>query len=412
MSQSKSSGRALGTVRVVDLTRGMSGPYCTMLLADLGAEVIKIEPPEGDLTRDQGPFAADDELRAFGGFFQSVNRSKKSIAIDMKAPAGRELVRRLAAEADVLVENFRAGVMERLGLAYEVLRRDNPRLVYAAIRGFGDPRTGESPYSDWPAWDIVAQAMGGLIGITGYDRPVKAGPGVGDIFPGTLATVGILAALTHARESGEGQFVDVAMYDGILSLCERIVYQHSYSDLRSAPQGNVHPYTAPFDVFPAQDGWLVVAAATQAQWSALCQVMERPELVQDPRFVTNADRARNRDGVHEIVGAWTAVRTKAELMAALGGRVPIGPVNTNADILADPHAQRRGMLVELPHPGAATPKTVAGPPIHMTATPPAVRDRAPLLGEHTAEILEALDYSRREVTDLHRSGVVLMPEEN
>src|SRR5437764_3932873 len=231
--------RPLHGLRVVDLTRMLAGPYCTMLLADLGADVVKVEPPGGDGTRSTGPFAEDDELRAYGGYFQSVNRNKRSIAVDLKQEAGREVVARLAAAADVLVENFRPGVMERLGLGYESLAEANPRLVYAAVRGFGDPRTGDSPYRDWPAFDVTAQAFGGFMGITGPmpGQPQKAGPGIGDIFPATLAAPGVLAAVHHRRETGRGQFVDVAMYDGVLALCERIVYQHSYAGAVPSQQG-------------------------------------------------------------------------------------------------------------------------------------------------------------------------------
>jgi len=231
----------LADVRVVDLTSGMAGPYCTMFLADLGAEVIKVEAPgAGDITRQAGPFAPDDYLRAFGGYFQSVNRNKKSMAADLKRPEGKEILRRLVAVSDVLVENFRAGVMERLGLGYETLRAINPRLVYAAIRGFGDPRTGESPYVHRPAFDLVAQGMGGMMAMTGPDpnTPLRAGGGVGDTVPGLMAAVGILAALHHARRTGEGQFLDVAMYDGILSICERIIYMYAYAGVVTRPQGN------------------------------------------------------------------------------------------------------------------------------------------------------------------------------
>ena len=202
---------ALAGLRVVDLTQMLAGPFCTMLLADQGAEVIKVEPPGGDMTRRAAPYFADDEARHFGGYYQSINRNKKSISIDLKTADGKAIVRRLVKEADVLVENFRAGTMERLGLSYESLAELNPRLVYATVRGFGDPRTGASPYADWPAFDVVAQAMGGIMGITGPDRehPLKVGPGVGDIVPAMLLAVGVLAAVRHAERTGEGQFVDV-----------------------------------------------------------------------------------------------------------------------------------------------------------------------------------------------------------
>ena len=224
---------ALAGLRVLDFTRALAGPFCTMLLADQGADVIKVEALDtGDGTRTMVPFPPEiTDRRPYGGYFQSVNRNKRSIVIDLKSPQGKGLVRNMVRSVDVVVENFRAGVMEGLGLSYESLAEINPKLVYAAIRGFGDPRTGESPYSKWPAYDVIAQAMGGMMSITGPvdGVPTKVGPGVGDLIPATLSAFGILAAVLNANKTGEGQFVDVAMYDSILAFCERIVPQYSYT---------------------------------------------------------------------------------------------------------------------------------------------------------------------------------------
>ena len=216
------STQILKGLRVLDLSRMLSGPYCTMHLADHGAEVIKIESETGDTSRGNGPFREDDPDHDWAGYFVSLNRGKKSVQLDLKTPEGRADFRALAATADVIVENFRPGVMDRLGLSFESLAAENPRLVYAAIRGFGDPRTGEGPYEDWPSYDVVAQAMGGLMSITGPDAktPTKTGPGVGDIFAGMMMAFGIMAALREAEATGKGQFVDVAMYDAMISLCE------------------------------------------------------------------------------------------------------------------------------------------------------------------------------------------------
>jgi crotonobetainyl-CoA:carnitine CoA-transferase CaiB-like acyl-CoA transferase len=380
-----------------------------MLLADLGAEVLKVEPSEGDLTRHQGPFAADDELRAYGGYFQSVNRNKESIVLDLKQPKGREVLRRLVSEADVLVENFRVGVMERLGLAYESLREVNPRLVYACIRGFGDPRTGKSPYANWPTFDIVVQAMGGLMGITGPgpDQPTKTGPGVGDIFPAALAAFGILAAVRHAEKTGEGQMVDVAMYDGVLSLCERIVYQYSYTGKVPRPQGNTHPLLCPFDVFPTKDGWITIAAPGDAHWRQLCTVMGSPKLGTDERYATNASRVEHCVEVRELVSGWTGARSTQEVVEKLGGIVPCGPINTAKDIFEDEHVAARGMIVELEQPGSADLFPVAGTPIKMTGTPNGAPRRAPLLGEHTNLVLSRLGYSQEDIVSLRESKVVV-----
>lgn len=390
----------LAGLRVVDLTRMLAGPYATMVLADLGADVVKIEPPEGDLTRISGPFRDDDALREYGGYFASVNRNKRSIVLDLKHEQGKAVLRDLAAGADVLIENFRANVMDRLQLSYESLREQNQKLVYASVRGFGDPRTGESPYVDWPAFDVTAQAFGGFMGITGPGEPMKSGPGVGDIFPAVLVTTGILAAVHHAERTGEGQYVDVAMYDGVLALCERIVYQHSYSGVVPGPQGNSHPIMCPFDVFATTDGWVSIAAPSENHWVILCQRMDRPELAHDERYATNADRQRHGDDVRALITAWTQQRTKAEVLAALGGLVPIAPVNTVADIVADPHVAAREMIVEVSQPGSAQPVSIAGSPIRLTATPSGVRSRAPLLGEHTGEILRELGYDDDQVQQL------------
>jgi crotonobetainyl-CoA:carnitine CoA-transferase CaiB-like acyl-CoA transferase len=398
----------LAGVRVLDLTLVLAGPYCTMLLADLGAEVLKVEPLSGDHTRRFGPYLPDDGLRAYGGYFQSVNRGKRSLAVDLKQPEGRDLLLRLVPSVDVVVENFRPAVMDRLGLGYETLRRRNGRLVYASLRGFGDPRTGASPYALWPAFDITAQAMGGFMGITGpaEGEPQKSGPGVGDLFPATLAATGILAALFHAQRSGEGQYVDVAMYDSVLSLCERIVYQYSYTGEVPGPQGNTHPLLCPFDVFAAGDGHVTIAAPTDNHWRRLCEIIGHPELGADERYATNPARVRHADEVRRIVSEWTRSRTRAEITAALGGEVPVAPVNGVADIFSDPHAKAREMLVEVEQPGSSRPVTIAGSAIKLTETPSCVRRRAPLLGEDTDDVLTELGLQAEEITRLRGAGAI------
>ena len=327
----------LAGLTVIDLTQMLAGPYCTMLLADQGADVIKVEPVGGEPTRTFGPYRDDDAEHLFGGYFQSINRNKRSVGINLKSPEGVEVLKKLVRGADVLVENFRPGVMDRLGLAYEVLAEVNPRLVYACIRGFGDPRTGESPYVNRPSFDVVAQAMGGAMGITGPDAetPMKIGPGVGDIFPATLAAFGIMSAVFEARGSGQGQFMDVAMYDGVLAMCERIVYQQSYTGNSPVPEGNQHPILCPFGVFDASDGQVTIGCPRDGFWTQLVGIMGRPELATDPRFATNNARLANRAETVGLVEGWTRGRTKAEIAKALDGKVPFGPVNTAAEILAD-----------------------------------------------------------------------------
>lgn len=398
-------------LRVLDLTQMLAGPYCTMLLGDLGAEVVKVESPDGDGTRRFGPFHPDDEAHHFGGYFQSINRGKHSVAVDLKQPAGVDFVRRLAERSDVLVENFRDGVLDRLGLGYEALAAANPRLVYAAVRGFGDHRTGTSPYVDWPAFDLTAQAMGGFLSITGLpDQPIKSGPGVGDVFPGTLLAVGILAALHEREASGLGQFVDVAMYDAVLALCERLVHQYSYTGEVPGRSGNDHPMFSPFDVLVTRDGHVTVASPSDAHWVALCEIMARPELATDPRFADNASRLVNADAVRAVCAAWTVERTTADVVAALAGRVPVGPVNDVAAIAADPHTAARRMIVELPHPGAST-VAVAGTPVKLTRTPTVVDERAPLLSEHARQVAALAGIDEAALADLAATGAVLVRSE-
>ena len=407
MTQAASTG-ALAGLRVVDLTQMLAGPFCTQVLADHGADVIKVEAMTGDGTRLTAPFCEDDTLREYGGYFQSVNRNKRSIAVDLKTAEGVALVRKMIDGADIVVENFRAGVMERLGLGWETLRESNPRLVYGTVRGFGDPRSGASPYADWPAYDVVAQAMGGMMGITGPDRqtPMKIGPGVGDTIPALMLCIGILSAVHHVRETGKGQFVDVAMTDAVLAMCERIVYQTSYTGAVPGPEGNRHPLLCPFGLFRVRDGYVSIAVANDPLWEKLAAAIGRPELGTDPAFATNAARVANMQQVIDLLEGFTSVRTKEEIAGVLGGKVPFGPVCTSAEIFADPHYAVREMLVEVEQPGSAQRVKIAGVPVKLSDTPGAVRRPAPMLGEHTDEILLASGYSRDDIDHLRAAGAV------
>jgi len=399
---------ALDGVKIVDLTQMLAGPYCTMLLADQGAEIIKVEPLDGDHTRIIGPYHVDDRLKAFGGYFASVNRNKKSIAIDLKKPEGRDLVLRLCDGADAVVENYRGGVMDRLGLSYETLHAHNPKLVYATIRGFGDPRTGKSPYSDFPAYDVISQAMGGIMAITGPDKdtPLKVGPGVGDIVPAITCAFGIVSAIFRAHKTGKGQFVDVGMVDAILAICERIMHQHSYAQTLPVPEGNHHPLLCPFGMFPAKDGFVTIAAHADAHFPILCRLIDMPEMATDPRFVTVQDRRANQDVIIAAVSAFTAQRTKQELLRHFGGKVPFSPVYNVRDIVADPHFKVREMLPWVPHPGLDHEVQIAGVPVKMSETPGKVRHRAPLLGEHTDDYLKSIGCSVGDIARLRADKIV------
>ncbi|GGC59489.1 CaiB/BaiF CoA transferase family protein [Chelatococcus reniformis] len=400
---------ALQGLRVLDLTQALAGPFCTQILADHGAEVIKLEPPEsGDMARLSGPFHAADTAHRQSGYFHSINRNKKSIVIDLKQEAGRQIVLDLVPRFEVVVENFRAGVMDKLGLSYERLRERNPRLVYAVIRGFGDRRTGASPYADWPAYDVVAQAMGGMMGVTGADadHPVKVGPGVGDTVPALYLAVGILAAVLRARATGEGQFVDVAMLDAILGVSERIVHQRSFSKVVAEPEGNHHPFIAPFGIFPASDGHVAIACPSDHFFHELCRQLDAADLLDDAGLATLAGRRDNRRRVVEAVGARTARFTKAELTARLGGRVPFGPVYDMDEIGHDPHFAARAMLADIDCPGIPETMQIAGIPIKLTATPGRVVHRGPGQGEHTDTVLRQAGFAASDLAAWRQAGII------
>ncbi|MDS0281316.1 succinyl-CoA:mesaconate CoA-transferase [Haloarcula onubensis] len=378
---------ALADLRVLDLTQVLAGPYCTMLLADMGADVVKVERPGGDLIRANPPYVDDSESEAYGGYFQSVNRGKRSLELDLRTDADRDAFLSLVERADVVVENFKAGTMERFGLGYETLRERNPQLIYSSIRGFGDPRTGETERQGQPSFDLIAQALGGVMEITGPEDgpPTKVGPGVGDIFTAALNAVGVLAAVHHRERTGEGQYVDTAMYDCMVSLAERAVYQYSCDGVSPTRQGNSHPTLFPYDAFEAADGYVVVAAFSDGHWKTLCEAMDRPDLAAD--YPDARSRRANRESLRAELADWTREHDTETILSLLDGRVPAAPVQNTADIFDDPHVNDREMLADVAQPGADEPMTIAGSPIKMTETMPEPRGRAPLLDEHREELL-------------------------
>lgn len=407
--RTRGSRKPISDLTVLDLTQILAGPFASMLLADLGAEVIKVEPPQGEAARSNPPFLTSSD--AYGGYFQSVNRNKKSIALDLKSPSGKETFKRLVEDADVVLENFKVGTMDRLGLSYETLQEVNPGLVYASIRGFGDPRLGESPYAERPAFDFIAQAMGGIMSITGSDAddPTKVGPGVGDIFPGVLSIVGVLAALRHRDRTGEGQYVDVGMVDGVLALCERLVYQYSFEGEVPTPQGNSHPIFFPYDRFEAEDGYVVIAAPEDHQWAALCEHMERGDLAES--YPDKQSRIDSASELRPIVQEWTQRFERDELIGILEEDVPCAPVFDAADVFADEHFDRRDMLTDVRHADTDTRVTITNTPIKFSETPAGVERSAPFLGEHTRTVLRDAGFDEEDVDTLVDDGVAFEPDE-
>jgi crotonobetainyl-CoA:carnitine CoA-transferase CaiB-like acyl-CoA transferase len=392
----------LAGVKVVELAHIMAGPVCGLMLADLGADVIKVEKiPGGDDTRRMVPPKIGDEAAAF----MMMNRNKRGIAVDLKKPDGVEALRRLLRGADVLIENHRRGTMERLGLGYDALRRDNPGLIYCSVSGFG--RTG--PYADRGGFDLIAQGMSGLMSITGEGPgrpPVKVGAPVTDITAGILAAMGVLAAYTHRLKTGEGQTVDTSLFEaGIVH-----TYWQSAICLATGVSpgaiGSAHPLSAPYQAFPTRDGWINLGAANQKNWEKLCDVIGAPGLKADPRFRANGDRMANLDALTELLDEKFRTRTTAEWLQTLEeAGVPAGPVLSVGEMHADPQARAREMVVTVEHGGVGPVETI-GAPVKLSHTPASIRRAAPRFGEHTREVLRSLGYGHAEIDRMAKDGAI------
>ena len=395
----------LNGLKVIDLSHIMAGPACSMLLADMGADVIKVEKiPGGDDSRRMVPPTIAEESAAF----LIMNRNKRGIALNLKTEAGREILSRLLKDADVLIENYRRGTMERMGFGYESLRAVNPKLVYCSISGFG--RTG--PYADRGGFDLVAQGMSGLMSITGERpdcAPMKMGAPVTDITAGILACVGILAALHARQSSGRGQMVDTSLFEAGITH----TYWHSAICFATGhspgPMGSAHPLNAPYQAFPASDGWINVGAANQENWLRLLEALEAPELSDDPRFANNAERMRNLAALNEVLTPLFRRRSLAEWLRRLEEvGVPAGPVLNIAQMHADPQALAREMIVETLHKAAGPVKAI-GLPIKFSETPGRVHSAAPVLGQHTREVLRECGYSDAQIDQMATQGAIQMP---
>jgi crotonobetainyl-CoA:carnitine CoA-transferase CaiB-like acyl-CoA transferase len=388
--------------RVVELAHIMAGPVCGLMLADMGAEVIKVEKLTGDDTRRMLP----PDVKGESAAFMMMNRNKRGIALDLKQPEGREALLRLLDRADVVIENYRKGTMEKLGLGYETLAARNPGLIYCEVSGFG--RTG--PYAERGGFDLIAQGMSGLMSITGEGPgrpPVKVGAPVTDITAGILAAMGVSAAYAHRLQTGQGQRVDTSLFEaGIV---------HSYwqsaiafaTGVSPGAMGSAHPLNAPYQAFRTADGWINIGAANQRNWERLVVLLCRPELGEDPRFVTNDKRMANRPALEAALNAVFETRPTADWLAVLEeGGFPAGPVLSIGEMHEDPQALAREMIVETNHPKAGKVKTL-GLPVKFSATPGGITRPAPLLGQHSRAILAEIGYNEQQIEQMAAQGVTL-----
>lgn len=389
-------------IRVVDLTRILAGPYCTMMLGDMGAEIIKIENPDGgDDTRGWGP----PFLNGVSTYFLSINRNKKSLTLNLKHPRGKALLRDLILQSDVMVENFRPGTLAKLGFPWEEIHRVNPRMVFASVSGFG--QTG--PRKNEPGFDVVIQGEGGLMSLTGEPDgpPTKAGPSIADITAGMLAAQGVLLSLYHRERTGAGQMVDVGMLDGQVALLA--YHANGYFATGKIPprRGNKHPSITPYETYSCRDGYFNLGVGNDSLWRRFCDAMGLGDIKADPRFAVNKERVRHREQLQAMLDPFFAEKTVAQTLETLrGAGIPCGPINNLGQVLTEPQVLAREMVVDVDAP-VAGPTKVTGVPIKLSATPGAVRTPPPVLGEHTDEVLETIlgmDEAQRDT--LRREGVV------
>lgn len=404
---------ALAGIRVLDLSRVLAGPACAQLLADLGADVIKVERPgAGDDTRHWGPpWLADTEGEptAESSYYLSANRGKRSITIDISTEAGIEVVRSLVKKSDIVIENFKVGSLAKKGLDYAGLCQVNPAIIYASITGFGQ----DGPMADQPGYDYLAQAMGGLMSITGRPDgepgggPMRAGVAVADQAAGMYAAVAVLAAIRHRDQTGVGQHIDVSLLDSQVAFLANQALNYFVGGTPPTRSGEWHPNLAPYQPFDVSDGRVIVAVGNDAQFAAFCRWLDLPELVEDPRFVTNPNRNKHRVELAGLLQERLRSRTKAETLAALPGLgVPAAKINDIAETFDEPQVRHRGGRIELPHPLAGTAPAIANP-IHFSASPVTYRNAPPLLGEHTDDVLaEVLGLTDADIAELRANHAI------
>ena len=392
--------KALNNIRVIDLTQVMAGPYCSMLLADMGADVIKVEPPgKGENTRQMGPPFVNGE----SGAFLSVNRNKRGMTLNLKTEEGKKLFHKLASTADVVVENYRPGVVRRLGIDYETLREINPRIVYCSISGFG--QTG--PYSNRGGYDLIAQGMTGIMSVTGErdGNPVKCGLPITDLGAGMFACYGILTALLAREHTGEGQYVDTSLFEAGIAMSVWESTEYWYSGQIPQPTGSGHRISSPYQAFKASDGYFTVGADAPHHWPKFCEIIGLPNLPSDEQFIDGTVRLKNLSKLILLVEEQTKDQTRAYWMEKFeDAGIPAGPIQTYAESLIDEHTLSRKMVCELEHPIAGTIRAL-GIPVKLSQTPGEVKRPAPLLGEHTELILQELGYENEEIQWMRQNGI-------
>ncbi|MBU4361229.1 CoA transferase [bacterium] len=394
--------KPLEDIVVLDLTRVLAGPYCAMILANLGAKIIKVERPEtGDDSRSFGPYKNGQSA-----YFVSLNRGKKSIAIDLKKPEGKQIIKELAKVSDVVLENFRPGTTRKLGLSYDVLCKINPRVIYAAVSGFGH----SGPYSERPAYDMIAQALGGIMSITGQPggEPTRVGSSIGDIIAGMFGAIGIISAIYERVFTGIGQMVDVAMLDGQVAILENAIVRYAISGEVPGPLGSRHPSITPFGGFKTKDSWVIIACGNQAIWEKFCKAVDREELLEVEEFETNEKRTENYQKIKPILDKITIQKTTEEwlkIFESVG--VPASAINTVDKLFNDPQVKARKMIIQTEQPGMGKIH-VAGNPIKLsTLTEEVVTGPAPKIGEHTDEILQSfLNYDNAKINELKKQKVI------
>ena len=395
-------GGALRGIRVLDLTRVLAGPYCTMLLGDMGAEIIKIEVPgHGDDSRRYPPFIGEESA-----YFMNLNRNKKSLVLDLKHPKAKEIFLDLVEHADVVLENFRPGTMEKLGLGCETLKARNPSIVYSCISGFGH----SGPYRDLPGYDIIGQAMGGIMSITGWpdSPPTRTGTAIADVLAGLCACIGILTSLLAVRNGRPGQKVDIALVDSVVSAMETIIQIYLVENRVPQRIGNRYEFIYPYDTFKARNGWVILGVGNNKLWDVFCNAVDRPDLLDDPKYRDNYDRVKAHLEVKQIVEEWTGKRKVKEIVDFfLSKKIPCAPIYSVKEVVEDEHiAKARRMIREIEHP-LAGPMQVIGSPVNLSETPAEVHSPAPMLGQHTVAVLEdILKLTKDEIAALKKENVI------